>query len=367
MEAYHEIDSFLQEGVDSGVFPGGVFLGASKGRIVCLQAVGHRLHSDLPSFVKPDTIYDLASLTKPLATTLAMMKLVSEGKLSLDQSIKTLLPVSVPEEKQTITPRFLLCHAAGFVAWEPFYLQLDTCRQHERKACLRDRLMEMPLNCDPGHRVVYSDLGFLVLEWIIEEISGMPLSGYVQENFFQRLGLQRTFFSTTTCPTRFKEDEFAATETCSWRKKTILGCVHDENAYALGGYAGHAGLFGTANDVYLITNLLREHFYAMRSDCLNPETVRRFFTRQDFLRENTWALGWDTPSPQNSSAGRFFSPHSVGHLGFTGTSVWIDLEKDVVAIFLTNRVHPTRENDQIRSFRPRLHDAFMKAAGAGVD
>ncbi len=136
--------------------------------------------------------------------------------------------------------------------------------------------------------------------------------------------------------------------------------MHDENAYAVGGYSGHAGLFGTAEEVCKIIKLLREHYFGMQQDYLKPETVRTFFTRQDKVEGSTWALGWDTPSLKDSSSGRFFSENSVGHLGFSGTSVWMDLEKDVVVILLTNRVHPTRANEKIRAFRPMIHDLIMK-------
>jgi CubicO group peptidase (beta-lactamase class C family) len=141
--------------------------------------------------------------------------------------------------------------------------------------------------------------------------------------------------------------------------------VHDDNAFAAGGYSGHAGLFGTAEEVYRIVNMLREHYMGIRHDLLQPETVREFFSRQEFVGGCTFALGWDTPSALNSSAGRLFSSGSVGHLGFTGTSVWMDLEKDVTVVFLTNRVHPKRDNEKIKAFRPWIHDLIMEELGFG--
>jgi len=141
--------------------------------------------------------------------------------------------------------------------------------------------------------------------------------------------------------------------------------LHDENAYALGGYSGHAGLFGIAEEIYAIANILREHYYGKREDFFKPETVRTFFVRQSLVCNSTWALGWDTPSSDNSSAGNYFSQNSVGHLGFTGTSIWIDLDKDVVVIFLTNRIHPTRNNKKIKEMRPRLHNLIMEELGFG--
>ena len=153
------------------------------------------------------------------------------------------------------------------------------------------------------------------------------------------------------------------TEDCPWRERVIRGEVHDENAFALGGYSGHAGLFGTVDDVYHIVNMLRGHYRGGRRDFFRPETVRDFFRRQDLVPGCTWALGWDTPSEESSSAGNYFSRNSVGHLGFTGTSVWMDLDKDVIVILLTNRIHPTRNNERIKAFRPKLHDTVMEELG----
>ncbi len=221
-------------------------------------------------------------------------------------------------------------------------------------------IIEEPFAYSPGRDCVYSDLGFMVLEWIIEEATGMSLASYVEDQFYKPLSLKRTFFSGTPASRSFNGNVFAATEKCPWRKKIMRGEVDDENAFALGGYSGHAGLFGTVEEVYRLVNLLREHYYEKRNDFLQPETVREFFRRQKLVKGCTWALGWDTPTPEESSAGKYFSSTSVGHLGFTGTSIWMDLEKDVIVILLTNRVHPSRENQKIKEFRPKLHNAVME-------
>jgi CubicO group peptidase (beta-lactamase class C family) len=161
----------------------------------------------------------------------------------------------------------------------------------------------------------------------------------------------------------YPKEEFAATEDCPWRKEVLRGEVHDDNAWSLGGYSGHAGLFSTAEEVYVIANMLREHFFGLRRDFFKPETVKEFFRRQDIVAGSDWALGWDTRALEGSSAGKHLSRDSVGHTGFTGTSLWMDLEKDVIAILLTNRVHPKRDNDKIKQFRPVFHDAVMEALG----
>jgi CubicO group peptidase (beta-lactamase class C family) len=188
----------------------------------------------------------------------------------------------------------------------------------------------------------------------------MPLPDFLHHRLYAPLSMTRTFFSGSALPLPVKKDQIAATEDCTWRKKIIRGSVHDENAFAIGGYSGHSGLFGTAWDIRILLHVLRAHFLGNRTDYFSPETVRAFFTRQDLVKDSTWALGWDTPSPQDSSSGKHFSEKTVGHLGFTGTSVWMDLEQDVLVIFLTNRVHPTRKNEKIKAFRPQLHDLIME-------
>ena len=200
----------------------------------------------------------------------------------------------------------------------------------------------------------------MVLEWVVEAVTGGSLKDFVNERFFTPMGLKRTFLLTGKPP--FQKEEFAATEECPWRKRVIQGEVHDENAFALGGYSGHAGLFSTAEEVYLIADVLREHYYGKRRDYFLPGVVRDFFKKQEIVKGCTWALGWDTPSPENSSAGSYISPGSVGHLGFSGTSLWMDLERDIIVVFLSNRIHPSRSNLKIRAFRPVLHNLIFREA-----
>jgi CubicO group peptidase (beta-lactamase class C family) len=257
----------------------------------------------------------------------------------------------------------LLSHSAGFTDWKPFYLDLMRYESEQRKRILREQILGEPLVYSPAQAYLYSDLGFMLLEWIIEQATGMTMGQFVAQSFYQPLSLERTFLSEDALKLPFKQEIFAATEDCPWRKKVIQGEVDDENAWALGGYSGHAGLFGPAEEVYVVVNLLREHYLGKRNDYLKPDTVRTFFTRQDIVKGSDWCLGWDSRSKENSSAGRHFSRNSVGHTGFTGTSVWMDLDKDVVVILLTNRVHPTRENEKIKTFRPALHDLIMEELG----
>jgi len=310
------------------------------------------------------TVFDLASLTKPLATTMALMKLVDEGNIDLDEPIQKVLDWVLPEDKSGLTCRLLLCHAAGFPSWHPFYLELEAFPLALRETQLRRWLMERPLAYEPGTDTVYSDLGFMVLKWVVERASGMPVPDYLRAHFFVPLGLGNTFLGHAAGGLRLKDSQFAATEYCSWRRRVMLGQVHDENAHALGGYSGHAGLFSNAEEICVLADLLMQHYRGERRDFFRPETVRAFLRRQNLTHKSTWALGWDTPSEESSSAGCHFSAKSVGHLGFTGTSIWMDLERDVIVIFLTNRIHPTRKNEKIRAFRPRIHDRIREALDA---
>ena len=355
-----KIKDLLERGVGEGVFPGCVLLVAKGGHVVFLEASGQLSLLPQAAPMKKDTIFDLASLTKPLATTLALMKLVDQNQVGLDQPLSEIITHARLKDKKDLTPRLLLCHSSGLLDWKPFYQTLMDYDQVERKRIVRGWIIEEPFAYEPGKGCLYSDLGFMMLEWIVEEASGIALKRFVEENFYVPMSLKRTFFNENNGEERFTRDEFAPTEDCPWRKKVIQGVVHDDNAYALGGYSGHSGLFGTAGDVHAIVNMVREHYLGERDDYFKPETVRSFFTRQGLVKESTWALGWDTPSAYGSSSGRFFSRKSVGHLGFTGTSIWMDLELGVVVVFLSNRVHPTRDNEKIKRFRPRLHDVVMK-------
>ncbi len=362
-DTLRNLKEILEQGLLEGAFPGAVLLVAQEEEIVIHQEVGLRSVKPKQEPMTKETIFDLASLTKPLATTLAIMKLVDQGKIFLDQSLSEIIGSGSLKEKGSLTPRLLLNHSAGFAAWKPLYSDLVKEKVGERRRILRRRILEEPLAYSPGKECLYTDWGFMILEWIIEEVSGMPMHRFPDDHFYKPMSLKRTFIYTGELPTGFDKAMFAATKDCPLRNRIIRGEVEDDVAYALSGYSGHAGLFATAEDLYALVALLRDHYYGKRDDFLSPEIVREFFRRQDIVEGCTWALGWDTPSPENSSSGKYFSPKSVGHLGFTGTSVWMDLEKDMVVVFLTNRTLTTDDNEKIRAFRPRIHDLIMEELG----
>jgi CubicO group peptidase (beta-lactamase class C family) len=370
----NKIAGVLRKGLDGGVYPGAVALVGREGKIIFCEHVGHRALIPEPVPMAKDTIFDLASLTKVMATTPAIMKLVDEREIALDEPLSKLIASANLGDKKELTPRLLLNHSAGLMDWRPFYEKLVDFPLKDRKRVLREWIIEEPFAYEPGKGSLYSDLGFMLLEWVIEERAGESLPGFVERHFYGPLGLKRTFFMETSevenppRPSSIKggripSQEFAATEDCPWRNKVLQGEVHDDNAWAVGGCSGHAGLFSDAEGVYAIANMLREHHYGMRRDFFRPETAREFFKRQDIVKGSDWALGWDTRALEGSSAGKHFSRDSVGHTGFTGTSLWMDLEKDVIAVFLTNRVHPRRDNGKIKQFRPVFHDAVMEALG----
>ena len=358
-----QIQGLLDNGTAEGAFPGAVLLAAYRGHVEFFAKAGFRsiVPRSLP--MEKTTVFDLASLTKPLATALGVMKLVDRGTIELDRPLYELVQTAPLKDKRGLTPRLLLSHSAGLSDWKPFYMKLVQFEPECRKGLLREQIIDLPFAYGPGTACLYSDLGYMLLEWIIEEKTGETLCAFLERACYGPMSLKWTFLGSANGPQEIKAEEFAATEDCPWRGKIMRGEVHDENAYALGGYSGHAGLFGTAEEVFSIANMLREHYRGKRDDFFSAVTVREFFRKQDIVEEGTFALGWDTPSPGNSSAGRYFSEKSVGHLGFTGTSLWMDLEKDVIVVLLTNRVHPTRENEKIKAFRPLIHDRVMEALG----
>jgi CubicO group peptidase (beta-lactamase class C family) len=350
-----QIEQLMQQAVTDKVFPGAVLLVSQNDQCVFHAAFGFRDFLTNPPMTT-DTIFDLASLTKPLATALAVMVLVQQKKVSLDQNLGDVLPAFNKDPKASIKVKHLLYHNSGLADYKAFYKKIAHRPLEKRKAALRKLLVKEPLVHPIGSRVVYSDIGFMILEWLVEEICGKRLDHFVSEMIYNPLGLGNLFFIDLEAAR--KPGVFAATEQCPWRRQLQSGQVHDENAYVVGGVQGHAGLFGTALDVHsLLSHLLSAYHGRPSTQLFQPDMVRLFFRR---LADNDKALGFDAPSLNGSSSGKFFSRKSVGHLGFTGASFWMDLDRSIIVILLTNRVHPTRGNEAIKAFRPELHDAVMQ-------
>ena len=369
---FHSVENAFEEAIACGVFPGAVVLMGRGAKIVYEQAFGWRSLVPTKSPMQTDTIFDLASLTKPLATTVAVMLLISEKKVQLDDPVTRFFPTFGVFGKNAVTFRHLLNHSSGLPDWKPYYEAIIkaekggkinfVCSGAAKHYVFEQIHREKPVS-PAGVQSLYSDLGFMILGEAVEAISGNTLDRFCQDRIFRPLSLTSTSFVDLTQlgARRLQpaEEVIAPTENCPWRKKILCGEVHDDNAYAVGGVAGHAGLFSSARDIHHL--LVRLYSCLRGKDTFLPQTlIQEFLSRDATAKNSTYALGWDTPSENGSSSGQYFSPCSVGHLGFTGTSIWWDLEKNYHVILLSNRVHPTRKNEKIKTFRPQIHDLIMK-------
>jgi len=370
---FPSVESAFEEAVSQGVFPGAVVLVSKDEEIVYENAFGYRSLIPEKTALELNTIFDLASLTKPLATTVAIMLLIGGKKIRLDDQVTRFIPTFGVFGKHLSTVRQLLNHSSGLPAWKPYYEGMVKMEKSGRINFIASRAAkgyvleeihrEKPLT-PPGTQSLYSDLGFMVLGEIVEALTGFNLDRFCQDRIFKPLGLRSTaFVDLTKLRTRRLQpvkQTIAPTENCPWRKRILCGEVHDDNAYAMGGVAGHAGLFSSARDIHTLMVRLNHCFHG-KDNFLPQSLVQEFLTKDQTIKDSTHALGWDTPSLGKSASGSYFSPRSVGHLGFTGTSIWWDLEKSCHIILLTNRVHPSRQNEKIRDFRPYIHDLIMKA------
>jgi CubicO group peptidase (beta-lactamase class C family) len=363
----------MQQGVDEGVFPGAVLLVSHQGRTVHHAAYGFAclLPEREPATV--DTIYDLASLTKPIATATAAAFLAADGKFGLDDPLERCMPELTQDDLRRATIRHLLNHTSGLPAWRPLYERIvpDGRRLREqslssRRAAVCHAIHREPLTEPVGGRCLYSDLGFILLGEILERIVKQEWAAFCHNEVFPRLGAGGLFYMSESGPTgdvSITGRQFAATEQDDWRGRIIRGEVHDENTAVMGGVSAHAGLFGTAEAVL---QAVTPWLAAVRGEAspIPASWAEEFVRKQGIDPNGSWALGWDTPSRgpggTPSSSGQYFSPSSFGHLGYAGTSVWNDPERELIVVLLTNRVHPTRKNDKIRAFRPALHDVVFK-------
>jgi CubicO group peptidase (beta-lactamase class C family) len=370
------IEREMEAAIAGGAFPGAVLRVSRGSEAVYHAAFGARSVDPEVTPMRPDTIFDLSSLTKPLATTTAIMILLREGKLRLDDRVTRFLPNFGVHGKIHVTIRSLLAHCSGLAGWRPFHKDIARMEAEGRVSFLASRgakewVYEQVQREKPeyptGQKSVYSDLGFILLGAVVELLAQMPLDRFVHERVVRPLGLRSTAFVDLTHLRSRRiapvTDVIAPTERCPWRGRLLCGEVHDDNAWAMGGVAGHAGLFANAADVDTLAGRLVDCLRG-RDDFVPQALVREFWTRDATVAESTWALGWDTPSPGTSSAGTRMSRQAVGHLGFTGTSLWIDLDRDLRVTLLTNRTHPRRDNERIREARPRIHDAVVEAFGA---
>lgn len=343
--------SAVDSGVRAGAAPGAV-VGVSVGGWRFIHAAG-QLGSDMPEPVGPQTVYDLASLTKVVALTTLAMFAVDEGRIRLDDPVQRYLPEFTGPEKEKVTVRNLLTHSSGLPAHRALW----------REAPTRDSALALvaatPLDTVPGVRMVYSDLGAILLTQIVERIYGRTIDVLFRTMVTNPLGLRSTRF----LPPRSWRSRLAPTERDPWRGRLIHGEVHDENAAFLGGVSGHAGLFSDAGDLLTFGEWLLSRRDPERSRPgpeLSQATLLDFTRRQELVAGSSRALGWDTPSP-GSSAGNRLSAESFGHTGFTGTSIWIDPTRALVVVLLSNRVNPTRDNPRLGPLRVLVADRAVAA------
>jgi CubicO group peptidase (beta-lactamase class C family) len=368
---FEPVRRLCQEAVAGGVVPGFVVLVASGGRTQFQEAFGFRqlVPRKLPTFV--DTVYDVASLTKALVTSVLAMKEVERGGLSLDEPVVKRLPEFEGDGRAAVTVRQLLSHSAGLPAYRPYWRQAASAAS-ERWAISLAAARE-PLEYRPGTLSIYSDLGFILLGWLLERASEQRLDALADRDILRPLDLASASFVNLADPDArarlLAERSVAATQQSEDRGHLVLGEVDDANAYAMGGISGHAGLFADAAAVSAVAASL---VAAWKGDAPATPGARPLVAR-DVVREfwspagvpgSTWRLGWDGPAARESQAGARLSRAAVGHLGFTGCSLWIDPERETWIVLLANRVHPTVPNpDPFRVFRPALHDAALEALG----
>ena len=348
----------IESAVADRAFPGATIAVGYRGK-VAYHAFGRLSYAADAPATKIDTMYDLASLTKVVVTTTLVEKLVEgafPSPLSLDAPIERYLPEwstgPQPEWRHKVTVRNLMTHTSGLPPFKEYW------RTSTGKADTLRMIFAEPLEYEPGSKVVYSDLGIILMAEIVHRLTGKPLDQLARECIFEPLGMSNSMYN----PPKKLWPEIAPTEIDNQlRHRLVQGEVHDENAYAIGGVSGHAGVFSTSPDLAAFCQMLLNGGVYAHHRIVKRETIAEF-TAPQALAKNTRTLGWVVPS-EGSSSGHYFSSHSYGHTGFTGTTIWIDPDRQLFVVLLTNRVNPTRENMKIAEVRPAVHDAVMKALG----
>ena len=341
--------TILQQAIEQRAFPGCALSVLHRGRLVALKGLGRFTYQASSPAVQADTIFDLASVSKVVATTPMAMLLYQRGQLDLEAPVVSLLPEFAGDDphRDQVTLRMLLAHSSGLPAYERLFE-----RTHSREELIRAAL-STPLAADPGSRAEYSDIGFIILGELLACLADEPLDRFCQREIFGPLGMARTCY----CPPAAWRAQIPPTvDDRAFRRRVVQGEVHDENASVMGGVAGHAGVFAPAADLAFFAHAMLNGGRPI----VRPETLALFTRRQPAPPGTSRALGWDTPS-QPSQSGRYLSPTAFGHLGYTGTSLWIDPELQLAIILLTNRTWPDHSNQAIKQVRPKFHDAVVEA------
>lgn len=345
------IRRLLAGSVDRGEIPGAVFAYGTDRGVVEKGAVGFRMIRPEKKPMEVDTLFDLASVTKCVATTSAVMILVEEGQLRLDDEVERFIPEFCGTDKEGITIRELLTHTSGMAAWTDLYMHASSPKE------IIKAISKFPLEYKTGTAVIYSCLGFIVLGLAVEKVAGEPMDRFLAERVFGPLGMKDTCFN----PPPDLRERAAATEYCKWRGRILIGEVHDENAWAMGGVSGNAGLFSIVEDLSRFARMLLNKGTLEGVSVFSPRTVEAMTCdRTGAGFDEKRGLGWlIRGTGVKSSSGDLMSPKAFGHTGFTGTSIWIGPELDIFAILLTNRVHFGRDNNAHIRLRPRFHNAVV--------
>lgn len=342
----------LETAIADSVFPGAEVAVVRDDTLVASRGFGRQTYDPDSPAITPATIYDLASVTKVAATTLVSMQLWERGKIKLDIPVKSYLPKFSGGAKDTVTLRHLLTHSSGVHWW------VDLWNKAQNKEEALDYIYQLPLDYTPGDSMIYSDLGLIMTGEILKTVTGKNIDQLAQEMTFSPMGMHNTMYN----PPKDLLPQIAPTEIGgSMHRGLIHGDVHDENAFFLKGVAPHAGLFSTAEDLAALAQMLFNGGIYHHHRFFSPHTVKYWTSRQHMPEGSARALGWDTPSDHKSSAGDYFSKGSFGHLGFTGTSIWIDPNRKIAIILLTNRVYPSRERGGMYEVRRDFYNAAMKA------
>ena len=374
--AFQDVRKLLEKGVEDGVFPGAVLVLAREGNVLLHEAVGFKAgragKTEDAAPMERDTVFDVAQLTATVVTTTIAMKLVESGKLSLDDRVIRFLQTFGVHNKSSITIAQLLSHSSGLAASMSFYDELVRENAGPRLGIVTSRgardhvygvIQRLSLKYEPGTRQLYSDIGMLLMGQIIEVLTGQSLDRAFIKLVAQPLGLKSTSYVDLSMIKRRGihpiTDLIAPTEDCPLRKRVLCGEVHDENAWAMGGVAGHAGLFASAGDLH---RFAAEILSAWRgnSTFLSRGTVARFWSGIEGL-EGSWKLGWDTPSVDNGLEESGLSERALGCCGVTGCSLWMEPDKGIDIVLMTNRIHPSRANRKIFSYRSELHRLILHA------
>jgi serine-type D-Ala-D-Ala carboxypeptidase len=339
----------LRQAISNRGFPAASIAVTQHGKLIALKAFGHFSYEPNSAHITPDTIFDLASVSKVVATTSMAMLLYQRGLLDLEAPIAAIVPefAAADTNRSDVTFRMLLAHSSGLPAYEKLFLRAKTREE------LLAAAFATSLTADPGTRAEYSDIGFITLGVALERIADEPLNRFCQREVFGPLGMAHTLFNP---PPAWRVSIPPTADDRTFRHRIIQGEVQDENASLLGGIAGHAGLFASAQDVAVFANAL----LTVGNPIFRPETLAIFVRRQSDPPNTSRALGWDTPSSPSQS-GKYFSAGSFGHLGYTGTSLWLDPARQLSVILLTNRTWPDCANHAIKQIRPTFHDAIVEA------